>query len=72
MCERVRIQTQLSRTGGRGGSARPCSAVPSSVADNNITELIAVFIVLFRHPRHARLAIHTDSRACMTTLEGGD
>jgi hypothetical protein len=28
------------------------------VADNNITELIAIFLVLFRHPRQVLTLVH--------------
>jgi ribonuclease HI len=55
---------------GAGHRLNFASSIPDAAADNNVTELIAIFMVLLRHPRHARLAIHTDSRACMTTIEG--
>lgn len=54
---------------GAGHRLNFAAAVPDGAADNNVAELIAVFLALLRHPRHARLAIHTDSRACMRTLE---
>ena len=54
---------------GAGHRLNFAAALPTDAADNNVTELLAIFVALLRHPRHARLAIHTDSRACMTTLE---
>ena len=54
---------------GAGHHLNYAAAIPAAAADNNVAELVAVFVALIRHPRDARLAIHTDSRACMTTLE---
>jgi RNA exonuclease 4 len=54
---------------GVGHHLNYAAAIPAAAADNNVAELIAVFVALIRHPRDARLAIHTDSRACATTLE---
>ena len=54
---------------GSGHRLNFAAALPTDAADNNVTELLAIFVALLRHPRHARLAIHTDSRVCMTTLE---
>ena len=54
---------------GAGHHLNYAAAIPASAADNNVAELVAVFVALIRHPRDKRLAIHTDSRACMTTLE---
>ena len=54
---------------GAGHHLNYAAAIPASAADNNVAELVAVFVALIRHPRDARLAIHTDSRTCMTTLE---
>ena len=54
---------------GAGHHLNYAAAIPAAAADNNVAELVAVFVALVRHPRDKRLAIHTDSRACMTTLE---
>ena len=54
---------------GTGHHLNYAAAIPTAAADNNVAELVAVFVALIRHPRDQRLAIHTDSRACMTTLE---
>ena len=54
---------------GAGHHLNYAAAIPAAAADNNVAELVAVFVALIRHPRDKRLAIHTDSRACMTTLE---
>ena len=54
---------------GAGHYLNFSAAIPATAADNNVAELIAVFFVLIRHPRDSRLAIHTDSKAAMTTLE---
>ena len=54
---------------GTGHGLNYAAAIPTTAADNNVAELVAVFFVLIRQPRDKRLVIHTDSKAAMTALE---